>query len=147
MELNNLIKITTKQKKRGGQGYGSGRGKTAGRGLEGQKKRTGNRIPLWFEGGRRSLIKRLPYLRGKGKNKTFKKKPVGINLSELNIFKKGSVVDVKALIESKIIEERYVGNGVKILGNGKIDNSLTIKLLVTKGAKNKIEKVGGKIIQ
>jgi large subunit ribosomal protein L15 len=71
MNLNNLAKITTKPKRRLGQGHGSGRVKTSGRGTKGQNARS-NRS-LSFEGGALPLIKRLPFRRGKGKNKVFKK--------------------------------------------------------------------------
>ena len=69
MELNKLAKTTVKTKKRLGQGHGSGRVKTSGRGTKGQKAR--GKIPLRFEGGALPLIKRMPFHRGKGKNKGF----------------------------------------------------------------------------
>ena len=95
MQLNNLVKITNKKKRRIGQGHGSGRVKTAGRGTKGQNAR--GKIPLNFEGGALPLIKRLPFRRGKGKNKVFKKKPIVINLKFLNFLKKDSIVDLKSL--------------------------------------------------
>lgn len=145
MQLHSLVKITKRRQKRLGQGYGSGRGKTAGRGTKGQKARSS--IPLWFEGGGQSLIKRLPFLRGKGKNKVFREKSVVLKLSELNKFKKGAVVDIKALVSNRLIEEKYAKNKVKILADGKINVPLTIKVSLSKGAKEKIEKSGGKIIK
>ncbi len=144
MKLNKRIKITTKTKRRLGQGHGTGRVKTAGRGTKGQKARY--KIPLYFEGGALPLIKRLPFHRGKGKNKSFNKKPVPVNLDKLNVFKNNSIVDEKALISAKIVLEKELKlRGVKILGQGKINNSLIIKLPISKLALKKIEKVGGKV--
>ena len=71
MKLENLTKVTDRKKKRLGQGHGSGRGKTGGRGTKGQKAR--GKVSLTFEGGALPLIKRLPFHRGKGKNKVFNK--------------------------------------------------------------------------
>lgn len=144
MELNKLPKTTTKEKKRLGQGHGSGRGKTAGRGTKGQKAR--GKMPLYFEGGGLSLIKRLPMRRGRGRNKVFKKKPLAINVKFLNILPKNTVVDVKALIEHKIVaKEDAQVYGVKILGEGELGVSLTVKLPCSKGARRKIEAAGGKV--
>lgn len=144
MKLENLIKITDRKKKRQGLGHGSGRGKTAGRGTKGQKAR--GKISLSFEGGALPLIKRLPFRRGKGRNKVFKKKPIIINVRVLNLLKKGSIVDLEALIKNHIVLEKDARfYGVKILGDGKLDIPLTVKLGVSKGAKIKIEKAGGKV--
>jgi large subunit ribosomal protein L15 len=144
MKLNSLIKTTKKTKRRLGQGHGSGRVKTAGRGTKGQKARY--KIPLYFEGGALPLIKRLPFHRGKGRNKSFRSKPLPVNLDKLNIFKKDSIIDLKALVGAKIISEKEARiRGVKILGQGKLNNALTVKLPVSKSALEKIEKSGGKI--
>src|SRR4030067_1764750 len=102
--LNTLKKITKKQKRRLGLGHGTGRGKTAGRGTKGQTSR--NKLPIYFEGGALPLIKRLPFRRGKGKNKVFKKKPIIINIKVLNILKKDTVVDLKTLISHHIVNEK-----------------------------------------
>ncbi len=144
MKLDNLPKITERRKKRLGQGHGSGRGKTAGRGTRGQKAR--NKIPLSFEGGAVSLIKRLPFRRGRGKNKVFRKKPIAINVRVLNLLKKDSIVDIKTLLENHIVDANDAKiYGVKILGEGELSVPLTIKLPVSKGAAKKIEKAGGKV--
>ncbi len=144
MQLNNLPKVTTKSKRRLGQGHGSGRVKTAGRGTKGQNARSSR--ALSFEGGALPLIKRLPFRRGKGKNKVFKNKPIVINLKFLNILKSGAVVDLKTLISHHIVDEKEAAiYGVKILGDGEIKNSLTIKLPISKKAAKKVEKAGGKI--
>lgn len=144
MNLSNLESIITKKKKRVGLGHGSGRGKTSGRGTKGQKAR--GKVPLDFEGGALPLIKRLPFLRGKGKNKSITKDPIVINVGLLNNLAKGTVVDVESLAKNNLILlEKGKKNGVKILGNGDLTVSLNVKVLVSKGAKEKIEKAGGTV--
>jgi len=144
MNLNSLDKITTKSKKRLGQGHGSGRVKTSGRGTKGQNARS--KRSLSFEGGALPLIKRLPFRRGKGKNKLFKKKPIVINVKFLSLLKQGIVVDLKAIISNNIVNEQEAKEyGVKILGDGTIKNSLIIKLPISKHAAEKIQKAGGKV--
>ena len=144
MNLSSLSKTVKRSKKRLGQGHGSGRSKTAGRGTKGQKAK-GN-IPLTFEGGALTLIKRLPFMRGKGKNKSFKNGPVIINVKALNLLKKGTVVNVKSLIANRIVESGYAQKyGVKILGDGELSVALVVELPVSKGAASKIEKAGGRV--
>lgn len=147
MELNQFPKITRISKKRVGRGRGSGKGgHTAGRGQKGQKSRS--RIALTFEGTKikKSLLKRLPLLRGKGKMRSSSAKPAVVNLKYLNLLPKGSMVDIKTLIKHQIVGEWAKLCGVKILGEGEIEHNLTVKLPVSKGAKEKIEKAGGKVI-
>lgn len=144
MELNNLTTITKNKKRRLGQGHGSGRSKTSGRGTKGQKAR--RKISLTFEGGAVSLIKRLPFMRGKGRNKVFKKKPIGVNVVHLNIFKTGSKVDLQSLIDNKIVrKDQATYNGVKILGDGRLNVALTVTIPVSKGAAEKITRAGGTV--
>ncbi|OGH17883.1 MAG: 50S ribosomal protein L15 [Candidatus Levybacteria bacterium RIFCSPHIGHO2_02_FULL_37_10] len=144
MKLSSLTKITKVRRKRLGQGHGSGRGKTAGRGTKGQNARSSR--SLSFEGGALPLIKRLPFMRGRGKNKSFNKGPIIVNVKVLNLLKKGTIVDVKSLIENKIVDADYANkNGVKILGDGNLNVSLIVKLPVSKGAGRKIEQAGGKV--
>ncbi len=144
MNLNNLTKTTQKTKKRLGQGHGSGRVKTSGRGTKGQNARSSR--SLSFEGGALPLIKRLPFHRGKGKNKVFKKKPIVVNVKVLNFLKTNSIVDLKALVQSHIVEEKEAKlYGVKILGDGKVDKALIIKLPISKKAEEKIKKAGGRV--
>ena len=146
MKLESLPKITQRKKKRLGLGHGSGRGKTAGRGTKGQKAR--GKIPISFEGGALSLIKRLPFRRGKGRNKVFKKNPIVVNVKILNILKKGSIVDIKTLVENRIVDEKDANvYGVKILGDGILNVPLAVRLPVSKGAELKIEKAGGSVVQ
>lgn len=144
MNLSSLQKIKAKGKKRVGLGHGSGRGKTSGRGTKGLKAR--GRVPLDFEGGALPLIKRLPFLRGKGRNKALKAKPAVINVSALNIFSKGETVTLETLAKYKLVKLEDVKNtGVKILGDGDLGVALKVTVPVSKGAKAKIEKAGGNI--
>ena len=143
MKLNSLVKTTKKESRRLGQGHGSGRVKTSGRGTKGQNARS--KRPLSFEGGALPLIKRLPFARGKGRNKSFKKKPVLVSLEKLGKFPKGAVVDIKSLIEHGILKKEDASRAVKILANGQIKIPLNIKLPFSKGAAIKIEKAGGSV--
>lgn len=144
MELNNLQGIKNKKKRRGGQGHGSGRVKTAGRGTKGQNARSSR--SLTFEGGALPLIKRLPFRRGKGKNKVFKIRPIIINVKTLNVLPKNSIVDNETLVKHRLVDAREAKNyGIKILGDGEVTIPLIIKVQITKSAAEKIEKAGGKI--
>lgn len=144
MKLQGLSKIKSKKSRRLGQGHGSGRGKTSGRGTKGQKAR--GKIPLSFEGGAVSLIKRLPFRRGRNKNKVFKKKPIIINVKALNLLPKESIVDIKTLVQNRLVDATQAKiYGVKILGEGILNIPLTVKLKTSKGAEKKIKKAGGKI--
>lgn len=145
MKLENLSKTTQRSKKRLGQGHGSGRVKTAGRGTKGQKAR--GKIPLRFEGGALALIKRMPFHRGKGKNKVFKRKPIVINIKVLNLFKKDDKVNIVSLAQHNIVNEKEAKHfGVKILGDGDLKLPLIVELPVSQGARKKIEKLGGKVL-
>jgi len=146
MKLNQLPKITKKSKKRVGRGYGSGKGgHTAGRGQKGQKSRS--KLGLLFEGTkmRKSLIKRLHMRRGKGKFKSFKPRPIIINVKYLNLLQTGSQVTVKSLIKAGLVDPEAEKVGLKILGEGELNKKLIVKLPVSKGAKKKIKKAGGKV--
>lgn len=144
MNLHNLTKINKKGKKRLGQGHGSGRVKTAGRGTKGQKAR--NKVSLSFEGGALSLIKRLPFRRGKDRNHSYKNTPVIVNIKALELLKAGTVVDIKALVSAKIVKEEDANEyGVKILGDGKLTKSYTVKLPISKRAAEKVKKAGGSV--
>lgn len=146
MELHHLTKIKTKSKKRVGLGHGSGRGKTAGRGQKGQKAR--NSVALRFEGGALPLTKRLPFLRGKDRNKSLKEKAVVLNVDALNVFAKSAVVDIESLAKHNLVElEEAKQKGVKILGDGDLTVAVTVKLPVSKGAEAKITKAGGTVEQ
>jgi large subunit ribosomal protein L15 len=140
--MNNLPKITTKKLRRLGQGHGSGRGKTSGRGTKGQNARSSR--ALSFEGGALPLIKRLPFRRGKGRNYTLKPSPIVINIKVLNLLPAKSVVDIETLIKHNIVTSSDAKKyGVKILGDGELKHALTVKLPISKSARAKVEKAGG----
>jgi large subunit ribosomal protein L15 len=124
---------------RRGRGHGSGNGKTAGKGHKGQKARSG--APrLGFEGGQLPLYRRLPK---RGFTCINSKEIVGIDLDRLNAFDDGAEVDVKALIEKGIVKNPR--DGVKILGGGKLEKKLTVKVnAFSKSAAEAIEAAGGK---
>lgn len=144
MELSSLSKITEKRLRRVGRGHGSGRGKTAGRGTKGQKARTN--IPLSFEGGALPLIKRLPFMRGRGKNHKVSKKQIPVNLKILNLLPKDSVVDLELLIKLRIVKEDDARKyGVKLLGDGELSSPLIIKLPISKNAAKKVLEAKGKV--
>ena len=129
----------TKSSKRIGRGHGSGWGKTAGKGHKGQKARSGGSIRPGFEGGQMPLQRRIPK---RGFNNIFAKKIVAINVSALEVFDNGAVVDVQALKDQGIIKKEL--DGVKILGNGEFTKKLTVKAnAFSASAKEKIEALGG----
>lgn len=144
MNLTDLTKITTKSNKRVGRGHGSGRGKTSGRGTKGQLAR--HNSPLDFDGDANPLIRRLPFLRGKGRNKSIRVKPFVLNVRELTKFSEGDVVDFETVSKKLAIDvddlKKY---GIKVLGDGEIKKPLTIKVPISKNAAKKIEKAGGTI--
>jgi len=143
--LINLIK-TNKKKIRPGRGIGTGKGKTSGRGHKGQKARSGVAIKS-FEGGQMPLFRRLP----KRGFKSFKKSNTAIlNLSNIQSFldkKKLTLtnnLDLKTLQSKNIIAKKY--EKLKILGQGEIKNKINLSVnFVSKQAKEKIEKIGGKL--
>lgn len=144
MKLSQLSKITTGKKKRLGQGHGTGKGKTGGRGTKGQKAR--NKIPLGR--GQMSMIKRLPLLRGKYRNKPFGKKPIIVNVKYLNLLDANSTVDINSLAAANIVKiDQARENGVKILGEGELKIPLIVKLPCSRGAIAKIKAVRGKVLK
>ena len=143
MELSNLRPAEGSTKSdnfRRGRGHGSGNGKTAGKGHKGQKARSGAPRP-GFEGGQMPLYRRIPK---RGFTCPSSKEIVGINLSALDRFEDGAVVDIEALIETGIV--RNPKDGVKILGNGEITKKLTVKAnAFSASAQEKIEAAGGTV--
>ena len=126
--------------KRIGRGHGSGNGKTAGKGHKGQKARAGRGIRAGFEGGQMPLHRRIPK---RGFNNIFATPYTTINVAILNRFEDGAVVNTEALLNAGIIKK--APNGVKILGNGKIEKNLTVQVAAfSESAKAKIEAAGGK---
>ncbi len=125
---------------RRGRGHGSGNGKTAGKGHKGQKARSGAPRP-GFEGGQMPLYRRIPK---RGFTCPSHKEIVGINVSALNKFDDGAVVDIEALINAGIVKNPK--DGVKILGNGEITKKLTVTAhAFSESAKEKIEAIGGTV--
>lgn len=144
MKLHELPKHTKSSAKRIGQGHGSGRGKTAGRGTKGQKAR--RTIPLAFEGGAVRLNKRLPFLRGKGRNKSRNRQTVVVSVTKLNSLPKNTKVTVDSLVKYKLVKQSDVSaKHVKVVGNGKVTVVLAVSLPVTKSARSAIENAGGTV--
>ena len=124
-----------------GRGLGSGLGKTSGRGHKGQKARAGGGVRTGFEGGQMPLYRRLPK---RGFYNKFGKEFAEVNVSELNRFENGAVVDPVALIEAGILKN--VRDGVRILGNGEVTKAVTVIANgFTKSAEEKIKAAGGKV--
>ena len=124
MKLNELSPAagSVKEAYRKGRGHGSGNGKTAGRGHKGQKARSGGGTRIGFEGGQMPLARRIPK---RGFNNIFAKPLEAVNVSVLEKFEDGAVVDAQALLDAGIISKcRY---GVKFLGNGEVSKNVTVK--------------------
>ena len=143
--LNTKLKIN-KTKIRVGRGIGSGKGKTSGRGVKGQKSRSGVAIKS-FEGGQMPLYRRLPKRGFKSLNKNT---TAILNLSKIqNILDKTknnikNTLDLKTLKEKKLVNKKYIK--LKILGTGEIKKNIEISAhFASKQALSKIEKAGGKI--
>ncbi len=145
MQSNHLKRIH-KNKKSLAVGRGGKRGKTAGRGTKGQKARSGRKLRPEL----RDIIKKLPKLRGRGKNSflSIQEKPITINLAVLEkVFNNGDKISVTTLVQKKVVN-LYKGKSpvVKILGDGELTKKLNIQgCLASSGAKSKIEKAGGTI--
>ena len=142
MYINELSPVagSTHVDKRKGRGHATGNGKTAGRGHKGQKARSGGGTRIGFEGGQMPLARRIPK---RGFNNIFAKPLEAINVSALNKFEDGAVVDAQALLDAGVLSKCVYG--VKILGNGEITKKLTVKASAfSESAKEKIEAAGGK---
>jgi len=145
MQLNKLPKIKISKAKRVGRGYGSGRGgHTSGRGSKGQKAR--GKVALIFEGTKvkKSFIKRLPLLRGRGKLKPRGPRTLVINISQLTDWPEKTPVTEENLIKHGLIT-KYRGEKIKILGDGEVKKALDIKVSTSAPAEDKIVKAGGKV--
>lgn len=131
----------TKEVKRIGRGHGSGHGKTAGKGHKGQWARSGGGVRPGFEGGQTSLARRMPK---RGFNNIFATEYTVVNVADLEArFENGAVIDTDALIDAGLVTK--VLDGVKVLGNGEVTNSFTVKAAkFSESAKAKIESAGGK---
>lgn len=141
MNLSQLPSLVRRPKKRIGRGHGSGRVKTSGRGTKGQKAR--GKVRIGFEGGQSPLVKRLPYLRGKGRNHSSKPKAFPIAVTKLNTLPKGTIVSLESLKKYRMIGERVLR--VKLLGDGKVSVALTVKVPCSASAKVAILKAGGSV--
>lgn len=129
----------TRKAYRKGRGAGSGNGKTAGRGHKGQWARSGGGVRPGFEGGQMPLARRLPK---RGFNNIFAERLEAINVSALNKFEDGAVVNACDLLDAGILSKCEYG--VKILGNGELTKKLTVRASAfSASAKEKIEKAGG----
>ena len=131
---------SVKDVKRIGRGHGSGNGKTAGKGHKGQNARSGGGVRPGFEGGQMPMTRRIPK---RGFNNIFATKYSTVNVSDLDKFVDGTVVDAELLAASGLVKN--TANGVKILGNGELTKNLTVKASAfSASAKEKIEEAGGK---
>lgn len=143
MELNNLRPSigSTKNRKRIGRGTGSGHGKTATKGHKGQKARSGGSIKAGFEGGQMPLQRRLPK---RGFTPLDRVVYSLVNISQLDVFEPGSVIDVMSLISKGLVKsDRFA---VKILGDGDISKSLKVSAnKFSQSAKDKIIAAGGSV--
>lgn len=143
MELNNLRPSigSTKNRKRIGRGTGSGHGKTATKGHKGQKARSGGSIKAGFEGGQMPLQRRLPK---RGFTPLDRVVYSLVNISQLDVFEPGSVIDVMSLISKGLVKsDRFA---VKILGDGDLTKSLKVSAnKFSQSAKDKIIAAGGSV--
>ena len=141
MELSNLRPAEGSKHKsnfRKGRGHGSGNGKTAGYGHKGQKARSGAPRP-GFEGGQMPLYRRLPK---RGFTNINRVDYAEVNVSTLNKFEDGAVIDPQTLLDQKVLKKTL--GGVKILGRGELTKKLTVKAnAFSETAKQKIEACGG----
>ncbi len=142
--LNNLVKTTSKKKKRIGRGYGSGKGgHTTNSGMKGQKSRVGGKVPLLFEGGQTPLTRRIPMIRGKTRFKSLEP-TAEITFQDINQFD-FDVISLETLKANKIIDPRF--KKAKIIKRGQLEKQVTVQgLRVSQGAAQAIKAQGGKII-
>ena len=140
MKLHELNNLEATNRKRIGRGPGSGNGKTAGKGHKGQNARSGGGVRPGFEGGQLPLYRRLSK-RGFN-NYNFRTVYATVNVSDLERFDEGTVVDVELLKKVGLVNKEL--DGVKVLGNGELTKKLTVKAnKFSNTAKEKIENVGG----
>jgi large subunit ribosomal protein L15 len=141
MELHSLQKAegSKHRKIRLGRGRASGKGKTSGRGHKGQMSRTGSVHKPLFEGGQMPYVRKLPK---RGFNNFTRKEILPVNLDALNAFDDGAEITIEVLQEKGLVKGRF--DGVKILGDGKMEKKLTVKATAfSAAAKEKIEAAGG----
>ena len=142
MKLHELRAVpgATRAPKRKGRGTGTGNGTTAGRGMNGQKSRSGGGVRLGFEGGQMPLYRRIPK---RGFTNIWGTEYTVLNVSDLNRFEDGSTVTPETLKEAGLAKQ--VKDGIKILGGGDLEKGLTVQAnKFSKTAVEKIEAAGGK---
>lgn len=137
-----LQKLVSQSKKRIGRGHGSGRVKTSGRGTKGQNAR--GHVRMGFEGGQLPLTKRLPFLRGKRRNKSMVSKPTLLSVGSFNQFPANSSIDKTFLIKHEIIES--ITTRVKVVGNAKLEHAYTVHIPCSAASRAAITKAGGKVV-
>jgi len=138
MKYNEGARHTTK---RLGRGQGSGQGKTAGKGHKGQNARSGGGVAIGFEGGQTPFFKSMPK---RGFTNFNRLEYAVVNLTELNRFEDGTTVTPELLKQAGIVRKQL--DGIKVLGNGKLEKKLTVSChKISKSAQAAIEKAGGKV--
>ena len=143
MELHELkpAEGARKTRMRVGRGLGCGKGKTSGRGMKGQKARSGGGVRTGFEGGQMPLYRRLPK---RGFKNVWAKTYAAVNVETLNRFDDGAVVDPVELVDKQVLKN--VEDGIRILGGGELTKKLTVRAnYFTKSAKEKITAAGGTV--
>ena len=142
MKLNELKapKGSTFTARRKGRGHATGNGTTSGRGMNGQKSRSGGGVRLGFEGGQMPLYRRIPK---RGFTNHWSKEYLGVNVEALNVFEDGTVVTPELLVEKGLAKGNYCG--IKILGSGQLTKKLTVQAnKFSNSALDKIAEAGGK---
>ncbi len=143
MDLSNLKPApgSTKNRKRIGRGPGSGSGKTSGKGHKGQNARSGGGVKPGFEGGQMPLQRRIPKRGFVSRNRKVYNL---VNLRDLEVFDAGTVVDLEQYGKAGLVDG--IKDGIKILADGELTKSLTVKAhKFSKAATEKIEAAGGKV--
>jgi large subunit ribosomal protein L15 len=146
MELHDLKpnKGAHRDRKRVGRGTAAGQGKTAGRGMKGQKSRAGGGVPLYHQGGNLPFYRKLPFMRGEGFTVHNRVEYEEVNLENLTDFAAGTEVTPELLVENGLVKK--LGLPVKILGRGDVSVALKVKAnKISKSAQEKIERAGGSV--
>lgn len=141
MKLNELkaTEGARSTKKRIGRGLGSGNGKTSGKGQKGQNSRSGGGVAIGFEGGQTPFFKRMPK---RGFTNYTRKEYAIVNVEDLNKFEDGVTVDFATVKAAGLVKKEL--DGLKVLGNGKLEKKLTVKAAkFSASAKKAIEEAGG----
>lgn len=141
MKLNELkaTEGARSTKKRIGRGLGSGNGKTSGKGQKGQNSRSGGGVAIGFEGGQTPFFKRMPK---RGFTNYTRKEYAIVNVEDLNKFEDGVTVDFASVKAAGLVKKEL--DGLKVLGNGKLEKKLTVKAAkFSASAKKAIEEAGG----